>query len=328
MTVRGIRGRPREVREANFSAVPVGWTDAPLGAGAIVANRFTLVLRDMDAAEARRCVANLETVRRDGLPNYYDEQRFGSARHGAGFMGKELFLGRRERALRLYFTASKHDDRPTREMKRCVLEHWGRWSECLVLARGEYGRVLERLAASPRAFRQGLLALDRRFLVFVLNAYQSFLFNELLAGLVALEAGRRGFVTRDLRYNVGAFVFPVALDDESRAALEGRILPVPGYDTLVDDAEVRGLLDGVLEREGIGLADLRARQLPRVSAHGVERAAWVRPGDLSCGQPFEDERYAGKLRLDLAFTLPRGSYATILVRRLALAPPRPPLERA
>jgi tRNA pseudouridine13 synthase len=327
MTVRGLRGRPREVREANFSAVPVGWTDAPLGAGAIAANRFTLVLRDMDAAEARRCVANLATVRRDGMPNYYDEQRFGSARHGAGFMGKELFLGRRERALRLYFTASKHDDRPTREMKVCVLEHWGRWSECVPLAQGEYRRVLERLAASPRAFRQGLLALDRRFLVFVLNAYQSFLFNELLAGLVAREAGRRGFVTRDLRYNVGAFVFPVDLDDDSRAALVERVLPVPGYDTLVDDPEVREVLDGVLEREGIGLADLRARQLPRVSAHGVERAAWVRPGDLSSGQPVDDERYPGKLRLDLAFTLPRGSYATLLVRRLALAPPRPPLER-
>jgi tRNA pseudouridine13 synthase len=324
VTVRGIRGRPREVREANFAAVPAGWTDAPLSARTIAANRFTLVLRDLDPAEARRCVANLETVRRDGLPNYYDEQRFGSARHGMGFMGKELFLGRRERALRLYFTASKHDDRRTREMKTFVLEHWGRWNESLPLAQGEYRRVLERLAASPRAFRQGLLSLDRRFLVFVLNAYQSFLFNELLAGLVALAAGRRGFVTGDLRYNVGAFVFPIDLDDESRAAFESRVLPVPGYDTVVDDPEVREVLDGVLAREGIGLPDLRARQLPRVSAHGVERAAWMRPGNLAAGEPSADERYAGKLRLDLAFTLPRGSYATILVRRLALAPPRPP----
>jgi len=156
----------------------------------------------------------------------------------------------------------------------------------------------------------------------VLNAYQSYLFNELLAGLVARMAERHGFVTRDLRYNVGAFVFPVDLDDGSRAALDGRILPVPGYDTTVDDPDVREVLDGVLAREGIGLADLRARQLPRVSAHGVGRAAWMRPGDFETGEPSDDERYPGKRRLDLSFTLPRGSYATILVRRLALAPPR------
>lgn len=324
VTVRGLRGRPPAVRDASFSAVPAGWTGAPLTARTIAANRFTLVLRDMDAAEARRCLGNLAAVGRDGLPNYYDEQRFGSARHGGGFMGKELFLGRREKALRLFFTASKHDDRRTREMKRCVLEHWGRWSECLPLARGEYARVLERLAASPRAFRQGVLALDRRFLVFVLNAYQSFLFNELLAGLVAREAARRGLVTRELRYNVGAFVFPVDLDDASRAALAARTLPVPGHDTVVDDPEAREVLDAVLAREGIGLADLRARQLPKVSAHGVERAAWVIPGEVAAGEPARDERYPGKLRLDLSFTLPRGSYATILVRRLALAPPRSP----
>jgi tRNA pseudouridine13 synthase len=322
VAVRGLAGRPREVRERHFAAVPVGWTDAPLSARTIAANRFSLVLRDMDAPEVRRCLENLAVIRRDGLPNYYDEQRFGSARHGGGFMGRELFLGRRERALRLYFTPSKHDDRRTRELKRCVLAHWGSWSECLILARGDSARVLERLAASPRAFRQALLALDRRFLVFVLNAYQSFLFNELLGGFVRRESLARGFTTRALRYSVGEFVFPIDLDEPARAAFAGRVLPVPGWDTAVDDPDVREELDAVLSREGIRLADLRARQLPRVSAHGVTRPAWMRPADVAAGEPTDDERYPGKLALALSFTLPRGCYATLAVKRLALAAPR------
>jgi len=322
VAIRGLAGRPREVREENYVAVPVGWTDAPLSARSIAANRFRLVLRDMDRAEAGRCLENLATVRRDGLPNYFDEQRFGSARHGGGFMGKELFLGRRERALRLYFTPSKHDDRRTREMKRCVLEHWGRWRECLPLAHGDTAKVLERLVASPRAFRQALLALDRRFLVFVLNAYQSYLFNELLAGIVRRESLGHGFAIRVLRYGVGEFVFPVELGDEARAALAGRDLPVPGWDTAVDERDAREELDAVLAREGIGLADLRARQLPRISAHGVTRAAWMRLSDVVAGEPRDDERYPGKLALELSFTLPRGCYATLVTKRLALAVPR------
>lgn len=323
VAVRGLKGWPRELRDASFSAVPAGWTDEPLSARSIAANRFSLVLRDMHGPEARRCLDALAVVRRDGLPNYYDEQRFGSARHGEGFMGKELFLGHRERALRLFFTASKHDDRRTRGMKRCVLEHWGSWRECLPLARGDYARVLERLAASPRAFRQALLALDRRFLVFVLNAYQSFLFNEVLAGLIRREALARGFEARALRYTVGSFVFPVELGDEARASLAGRTLPVPGYDTVVADDDVREVLDAVLAGEAIGLNDLRARQLPRISAHGVTRPAWMRPAHLEAGEPADDDRYPGRLSLALSFSLPRGCYATILVKRLGLAAPRP-----
>jgi len=323
VAVRGLAGRPREIRDEHYVAAPGGWTDAPLSARSIAANRFSLVLRDMDRTEAARCLENLETIRRDGLPNYFDEQRFGSARHGGGFMGKELFLGRRERALRLYFTPSKHDDRRTREMKRCVLEHWGRWRECLPLARADSARVLERLVASPRAFRQALLAMDRRFLVFVLNAYQSYLFNELLAGVVRRESLARGFATRVLRYGVGEFVFPVELGDEARAALAGRYLPVPGWDTDVDEPDVQEELDAVLAREGIGLADLRARQLPRISAHGVARAAWMRLSDAAAGEPRDDDRYPGKLALAISFTLPRGCYATLVTKRLALAVPRP-----
>ena len=92
---------------------------------------------------------------------------------------------------------------------------------------------------------------------------------------------------------------------------------------MVADDEVREVLDAVLAREGIGLADLRARQLPKISAHGVSRPAWMRPANLEAGEPGDDERYPGKLRLALSFSLPRGCYATLLVKRLGLAVPRP-----
>jgi tRNA pseudouridine13 synthase len=98
---------------------------------------------------------------------------------------------------------------------------------------------------------------------------------------------------------------------------------VPGYDTVADGDDVREVLDAVLAREEIRLADLRARQLPRISAHGVTRPAWMRPADLEAGEPLDDERYPGKRKLALSFTLPRGCYATIVVRRLGLAAPAP-----
>ena len=146
ISVRGLRSPPERLEEANFSLSFAGWSEGPVSARDIRGNRFTITLRDLTAAEARLIERNTPVAAREGFPNYFDEQRFGSARHGAGFMGKEMFLGRREKALRLYFTPSKHDDQKTRKMKKCVIENWGHWAACAGMGFGEYGRVLAYLA--------------------------------------------------------------------------------------------------------------------------------------------------------------------------------------
>ncbi len=318
VSVRGLRGRPRPLHERNFDLEFAGWSGEAITAKQVTGNRFSLILRDMTAAEAGRFAANVPVAAQDGFPNYYDEQRFGSARHKAGFMGREMFLGRREAALQLYFTPSKHDDQRTRKLKKCVTENWGKWDSCRALAFGEYCRILDYLAGHPRAHHEALELIDKRLLVFALNAYQSFLFNEVLGRWIAGLAAERGFAVRESAYGHGVFVFPERLPPGLSERLAGVQLPVPGYDSPLPDPRVRALVEEVLAKEGIRLADLRVRQMRRLSAHGVERAAFARPEGLAVSDPEEDELYPGKLRLRLDFFLPRGSYATLLVRRLGL----------
>jgi len=117
---------PTSLEGQGFSLALRGWARAPLGARALSGTPFRIVVRDIDPRAGERCRRAAEASGLEGLPNYYDEQRFGSARHGQGFMGKEIFLGRREQALRLYFTPSRHDDRRTRALKSCVSQGWGR----------------------------------------------------------------------------------------------------------------------------------------------------------------------------------------------------------
>jgi len=52
----------------------------------------------------------------------------------------------------------------------------------------------------------------------------------------------------------------------------------------------------------------------------MERAALVLPRDLKVGGPAQDELYPGRHRLDLEFFLPRGSYATLLLKRMEAVP--------
>ncbi len=319
ISVRGLGAPARGLREKNFSLTFAGWSDQAVSARVVRGNRFEITLRDLTATEADRAFRNVAIVAADGIPNYYDEQRFGSARHGAGFMGREIFLGRRERALRLWFTPSRHDDRRTRALKRCVLDSWGQWEKCRALGFGEYARVLGYLAGHHQAWHKALSLLDRRFIVFVLNAYQSFLFNEVLAGWLVKVAQPAGLSLKPLRYSRGTYQFYGPLSTAASRRLRDARLPVPGHDTDVHDPEVAPVLQEVLRREGIGLADLRVRQMSGISVGGVERGAVVVPADLSAGDPADDELYPGRRRMTLRFFLPRGSYATLLIKRLMLA---------
>jgi tRNA pseudouridine13 synthase len=318
ISVRSIKRCPASVRDKNFSATLEGYAQAPVTAGAVRGNKFTLVLRDMTDAEVRAAGINLKAVESTGIPNYYDEQRFGSARHGGGFMGKSIFLGKREEALKLYFLASKHDDQKTRKLKKLVTEKWGRWNECMDAAFGEYRRVLSYLSAHPRAFHKALAVIDRRFLVFALNAYQSFLFNEVLGRRIDGLARKHGFPVRSLKYAFGTYLFPMSLAEAALDELCREGLPVPGYDTEVPDPVVRAIVEDVVGAEGIRLSDLRVRQMPRLSAHGVLRPAMARAAGLSEPRVESDDLYPGRKKLSFSFFLPRGSYATILVKRICL----------
>ena len=203
-----------------------------------------------------------------------------------------------------------------------MLENWGRWEKCGSMGFGEYGRVLAYLAEHRGACHQALEMIDQRFLVFVLNAYQSFLFNELLARWLRELAAETRTPLGALRYPFGVFRFYHALPPDLGEIVSGAILPVPGYDTSCADARVKRILDGVLEEEGIGLSDLRVRQMHGIRVGGIDRAAMVVPEDFSISAPTDDEMYPGRLKTVLGFFLPRGSYATLLIKRLSLAPAR------
>ena len=306
-------------RDRNFALEFAGYSPEPITARSIRGNRFTITLRDLDPKLIPQYRRRAEGIQRCGVPNYYDEQRFGSARHGKGFMGKELFLGRRKQALRLYFEPSRHDDRKTRLLKTCVSQAWGHWDQCLPLAFGEYRTVLGYLKDHPGAYRQALIRIDRRYLVFVLNAYQSYLFNEVLTGRLAELAVAHGLGMNHYTYRWGTFLFYEQLPAALFKSLTRTNLPVPGYDSDLGDAESRRVVERVLEREGIVLADLRVRQLPRISVHGIERPMLLLPEDFSLSDPVEDELYNGKKKMIVEFGLQRGGYATLVVKCLSAA---------
>ena len=71
----------------------------------------------------------------------------------------------------------------------------------------------------------------------------------------------------------------------------------------------------VMAEEGMELADLRVKGIRELFFSKGERAAHCQPANLS-HEIAADERHPGRQALTLRFDLPRGSYATLIVKRI------------
>jgi tRNA pseudouridine13 synthase len=296
----------------------LGQVPAPYSSRDIRANRFHVTLRDLSAASADHAAGEAAAVARDGVPNYFDDQRFGSVGDGTEFVAKLMVLGRFEEALKVALTAPyEFDPAEEKRVKATLIDCWGRWPECKDrLPRSHARSLVDYLVHHPTDFRGTLARLRPELQGMYLSAYQSHLWNAILAEVL------RGLVPatdlRPIRLRLGDLPAPVRLDGEQRTELTRLTIPLPAARWPFDPAAPwAGATNRVLAAEGLTWEGLKIRGMRKPFFTRGERAALVVPAGLSV-RACADERHAGRAKLELAFDLPRGSYATMVVKRLLL----------
>ena len=80
------------------------------------------------------------------------------------------------------------------------------------------------------------------------------------------------------------------------------------------------MMNRVLQREGLRREDFLTHQVKGMILREEPRRAVVVPSDLSNGPLERDEVHRGRNKLTLTFSLPRGAYATMLIKRLFAGP--------
>ena len=94
------RGPSISVQNRSLGIQTVGFTAAALDSSASLGNEFKIVVRDLGVSDTERIRASLDPTREHGLPNYFDDQRFGNLRHGQGWIVLDLLRGEVSEALR------------------------------------------------------------------------------------------------------------------------------------------------------------------------------------------------------------------------------------
>jgi len=312
-----FRGPERNLKHERIALTYLGRRSEPFSASDILANRFTVVLRSMSEAEVGRAVIALAEVKSAGLPNYFDDQRFGSVGEKNEFVAKEMVFGRFERALWLALAAPYEFDRADAKREKSLLrEHWGDWPFLKAnLPRGHARSLVDYLVHHPADFKGAVARLRPELQGLYLSAYQSDLWNRMLA-----EWLRRSFPAGDLTevaLKLGRLPAPVHVAENSRAEWESLSLPLPSARLKPDPAAPwLPIVEDILRAEGLALPEMRIKGLQKPFFSKGDRAGCVKPANLS-HESGADELNTAKRKLALRFDLPRGAYATMLVKRVA-----------
>ncbi|USZ69180.1 tRNA pseudouridine(13) synthase TruD [Halorussus salilacus] len=332
-----------EIRDADVDIV--GRSGRGLEFGDLAGNAFEIAVRDADrpenADEIREQLAEFGGAPDDeptavGVPDFFGQQRFGSRRPVTHEVGLRVVREDWEGAVRAY-VADAYETEPegTREARREAADAFEQrdWQGVLDalprrlgFERAMANRLVENGGDGPEDFRAALEAVPSNLQRLFVNAAQSYAFNRILSERLA-----RGLpFDRPVEGDVVCFservdgltvpdtdrlqeVTQNRVETVARHCERGRAFvtaPLVGTETELGDGE-----PGEIEREVLDELDLEPADfdLPgEFGSTGTRRAVLVRT-DLDVA--VEDDA------VTFAFALPKGSYATVVLREFMKTDP-------
>jgi len=322
-------GQAATIEGDGFVAQRVGYRLRPLTTSGLTGNLFTIVVRDLDEHETPCLAQRLRAASDEGVPNYFDVQRFGSFAPGWGYLGKAILKRDAEGALRAYLTrVFLADPRRVRTFKHRAESLWLNWAAMLKVAPkpSNFRSVLTYLVDHPNGYRKALNLIPQRLLSLYLAAYQSYLWNRIVATyLDQFYAGPRcsqapqSAGVRSL--SIAGQSLPVHTELPGHAAdlLSAMRIALPHHRAQFRPSPVARIAAHVLAEEDLSLVDLKARILTRAYMAKGDRPVLLMPQGIEVDGPFPDRRFPGRSALRVRFALPRGSYATLVLKAAAAA---------
>lgn len=314
-----IRGRRLEYRGEGIEVRFKGRTRRPLTSKMSRGNRFEIIVRDLGDDDLARLHRRLPVLAHCGYPNYFDDQRFGCLKHGQGFAQRNVLRGEWEEALhRLLARPSRVAITGDIRLKQSLERHWGDWEACAAFSRGPlYGRVFQHLLHQPMDFRGALALLPGRIKLINAYAWQSFVWNRgvshLLEELLPLDERAR------LPSEIGDLWSWRHLDRSTEQLVDRLSTPLFAPGAPLGAPRFAAAVRRVLADEGVD-PDALAPAVPGMELRTEARPLRVVPRDLNASAPIADRENRGRRSVCLSFGLPRGSYATLLIKCLFEAP--------
>ncbi|WEL19260.1 tRNA pseudouridine(13) synthase TruD [Candidatus Nanohalococcus occultus] len=281
----------RQIFTDEFELEVVG-KNGYIGLGNLEANRFEITIRDLNLPQddiKRRTESIVEDL--DGkFPNYFGRQRFGSSRPITHQVGRLILKGEFEEAVWTYI--AKPYDQEYSSIRKVREELWDtRQVEDAAEKFPKQYRyekaLLYHLTKNPEDYKGAIKRLPEGLQQLFIHAYQSWVFNRALSKLLEDD-------WYDEKYEI----------------------PLVGYKTDLKDNKPENIIKEVLEQEGVSQEDFRLQEMPELRSEGSYRRAFGDFRKFSVLETDEDDLNMSKNKERVKFDLPKGSYATVMLREI------------
>lgn len=301
------------LKKDSFSLGFIGFMDRPMGPDLIEGNFFTLVVRKLSDADVSRAFEEIALVQQYGFVNYFDDQRFGSFDEKQGFFAEKLLKKEFNGALKIYLTSLRAQDRKSeKERKRFFLDKWRDWDECFKRAETDFEKkAFSYLNKHPNGFVPLLSEIPRHELAIYFSAFQSFLWNEIARRYVK-------YMHKPLlqhRGVVGEYCFYRALSLDEMGQWQKSVIPMPGVKVSLPGEPIDSIYQSVMADHKITKGLFNSQKVRTFYFKSFPRAVIVMPRDIASSTD-DDDVYGHAKKLTLSFSLSRGSFATMLIKRI------------
>lgn len=281
--------------------------------GHLAGNRFAIKIRNVSPTDAVKLKPALDVLEQRGVPNFFGEQRFGR-RDNNDILGATLIRGRPEELLHelLGKPMPAIDDPQTIKARKLFDE--GNFEQAMKAFPRHHGmerRILARLMKTQKA-GLAVKSIDQRLRRLWVSALQSRLFNDVVAKRINTVDQ---ILPGDVAYkhdNGACFAVEDAPTEQQRAERFeiSPTGPLVGHRMTSPTGEPMEIEQAVLKSHG--LTPGHFKQEGRDQAPGARRPLRFKPTDLSVEGGVDNH---GPY-ITVAFTLPAGAFATVLLREL------------
>jgi len=292
----------------------VGYSRKKIKVGDLKGNRFTIMVRDVEEKKLADIALKAETISTSGVPNYFDSQRFGSVIDNT-FIGKDVILKKYEKAVKQYLTSyQKSEPKKIKDDKRKIQSAWNDLASVRVYNRA-FAEVIKEYAKT-KDWRAAYRRIPAHLREMFVNAYQSFLWNECVKEMLKRTVEKKKLYS--VEYAIGALLFYTNLSEPEKEKIPLTFLTI-SETAMFTDGEQQ-IVSSVLEKEGLQLPEFRIEEEAGNFFKTRAREILLIPQDFTISKPERDEiNSIGNMiryKMQVSFSLPKGSYATVVTKRL------------
>jgi len=296
-------------------------TNKPIAHGMLEGNVFNIRIRHVENIESFYEILG-EIKEYGGFPNFFGVQRFGIVRPITHIVGKYLLEGDFENAIMTYVaTPIKEEDEKSYEARKYLMEtHDFEGALAMFPKKLNFERrIIKYLINHPDDWENALLKLPSNLIRIFIHAYQSYLFNKILStrikeGIPINRAIEGDIILKDTWDAHGIYADKRIIERTNKKIKEGKCIPsgaIPGYDVRLARGKMGEIERYAMKKHSVNPEKFKMPYMPWLASAGRRRPLFV---------PLKKIRWkVEKNDVFLKFYLPRGCYATSLLREIMKA---------